>query len=276
MATKVETQRNIVGIQSISFIRAITLTLRLTGARPNTPMNIFFDGIQVNQYCAPLGGVIGQQIVSDSTGAVTATFNVPGGTFATGTREIIVTDSSTIESLSIAGSVYGSARTVFTSNGVQQLFQSTTTITQINTVQVEQVLPPPSNNWGGGGRSSDPLAQSFFTYGIKGGCYLTSIDLYFNTKDQSIPVRIDIRPMVNGLPQAFAPTDSQYICIKPASEINVSNDASIATNFKFDVPVYLEEDKDYCFVVFSNSKNYNLFTSKLGEKSFETGRVIFD
>ena len=280
MATRVETQRNLVGVQSISFIRAITLTLRLTGARPNTPMNIFFDGVQVNQYCAPLGGVIGQQITSDSTGAVTVTFAVPGGKFATGTREIIVTDSPSIASLSIAGSVYGSAKTVFTSNGVQQLFQPVTTITQINTVQVEQVLPPPTpviRQFGGGGSGgSDPLAQSFFTYGIKGGCYLTSIDLYFNTKDASIPVRVDIRPMVNGYPQAFAPTESEYICIKDASEINVSQNASVATNFKFDVPVYLEEDKDYCFVVFSNSKNYNLFTSKLGEKSLETGRIIFE
>lgn len=278
MATRVESQRNLVGVQSISFIRAITLTLRLSAARPNTKMNVFFDGVNVNQYCAPLGGEVGQQITSDSSGAVTITFRVPGGKFRTGTREIIVTDAESLATLNIAGSVYGSAKTIFTSNGIQQLYQTTTTVTTINTVIVTQVVPAPQPvmQFGGGSGNSDPLAQSFFTYGIKGGCYLTSIDLYFNTKDASIPVRVDIRPMINGYPQAFAPTDSQYICIKNAADVKVSNNASLATNFKFDVPVYLEEDKDYCFVVFSNSKNYNLFTSKLGEKSLETGKTIFE
>ena len=278
MATRVESQRNLVGVQSISFIRAITLTLRLSGARPNTQMYVFFDGIGVNEHCAPIGGTFGQPIVSDSSGSVTATFAIPGGTFRTGTREVVISDATSLDVLTVNGSVYGSAKAIFTSNGVQQLYQTSTTVTDSNTIVVEQIVPlaSPFRQTGSGGGNSDPLAQSFFTYGIKGGCYLTSIDLYFNTKDESVPVRVDIRPMINGLPQAFSPTDARYICIKNASDVNVSSNASIATNFKFDVPVYLEEDKDYCFVVFSNSKNYNLFTSKLGEKSFETGKIIFE
>ena len=212
MATRVESQRNLVSIQSIAFIRSITLTLRLLGSRPNTPMNIFFDGVLVNHLCAPLGGSIGQRVISDSAGAVTATFKIPGGTFTTGTKEIFVTDSDTIASTKLVGSVFGSAKANFTSTGVQQTFQTSTTVTEINTVTVEQVLPqPPVVFDRSGSGNSDPLAQSFFTYGIKGGCYLTSIDLYFNTKDASIPVRIDIRPMINGLPQAFTQEDPAYI-----------------------------------------------------------------
>lgn len=278
MATQVQSSRNLVGMQSIAFIRAITLTLRLTSARPKTPMNVFFDGVLVNQFCAPLGGAIGQSLISDTAGAITITFSIPGGRFSTGTKQIIVTDSGSIDSLSQLGSTFGSARANFTSTGVSQIFQETTTITQINSIVVEQVLPAPvvQRQTGQGGRGHDPLAQSFFTYGIKGGCYLTSIDLYFNTKDTSIPVRVDIRPMINGLPQSYEPEDSRYVCVLPAASVNTSTNSSVATNFKFDVPVYLEEDKDYCFVVFSNSKQYNLFTSKLGEKSIETGRVIFE
>ena len=277
MATRVESQRNLVSIQSIAFIRSITLTLRLLGGRPNTPMNIFFDGVLVNHLCAPLGGAIGQRVISDSVGAVTATLKIPGGTFTTGTKEIFVTDSDTIAATKLTGSVFGSAKADFTSAGIQQTFQTSTTVTEINTVTVEQVLPQPPEVFDrDNGGTSDPLAQSFFTYGIKGGCYLTSIDLYFNTKDASIPVRIDIRPMINGLPQSFTQEDPAYICVLPAAQVNTSLDASVATNFKFTVPVYLEEDKDYCFVIFSNSKNYNLFSSKLGEQSIETGRVIFE
>ena len=279
MATSVSSTRNIVGVQSIAFIRSIVLTLRLTNSRPNTPMNVFFDGVLVNQHCAPNGGSIGQTLVSDSSGALTATFKVPGGTFTTGTKEIFITDAPSIAAANIAGSVFGTARADFTSTGITQIFQTTTTITTVNTVIIEQVLPPPpviNLRGGGNGGGSDPLAQSFFTYGVSGGCYLTSIDLFFNTKDDLLPVRVDIRPMVNGYPQSFAPTDPSYISVLPAALVNVSNNASVATKFKFETPIYLEEDKDYCFVVFSNSKNYNLFTSKLGEKSIETGRVIFD
>lgn len=285
MATKVESQRNLVGMQSISFIRSIVLTLKVTGARPNTPMNIFFDDVMVNQYCAPIGGTQGQQIVSSATGQVSATFTIPAATFATGERLILITDADSIANATIAGSVFGSASAVFSSTGVQEFYQTTSTATTTNTVIVEQVLPPPPpppvvipavviRQGSGGG--SDPLAQSFFTYGIKGGCYLTSIDLFFNTKDDTVPVRVDIRPMINGLPQSFAPKDPGYVCIVDAANVLVSNDASLATNFKFDVPVYLEEDKDYCFVVMANTQKYNIFTSKLGEASIETGRTIFE
>lgn len=302
MATKVESQRNLVGMQSISFIRSIVLTLKVTGARPNTPMNIFFDGVLVNQYCAPAGGSIGQTIISNSTGQISATFTIPPVTFATGQRKIFITDADTIENATLTGSVFGSATAVFSSTGVQEFYQTTSTVTTTNTVVIEQVLPPPPPpvivpppppppppvtptpqpivrpvwNGGGGSGNSDPLAQSFFTYGIKGGCYLTSIDLFFNTKDEAVPVRIDVRPMINGLPQSFAPKDPAYVCILDPSSVNISSDSSIATNFKFDVPIYLEEDKDYCFVVMANSQKYNIFTSKVGEKSIETGRMIFE
>ena len=33
------------------------------------------------------------------------------------------------------------------------------------------------------------------------------------------------------------------------SSVNVSTDGTTATTFTFDSPVYLEENKEYCFVV---------------------------
>lgn len=281
MATIVQSTRNLVGMQSIAFIRSIALTLRLSSARPTTPMNVFFDSVLVNQYCAPLGGSIGQALISDNSGAITITFRIPGGMFSTGTKQIIVTDSPNLDSLTVGGSTFGSARANFTSTGISQVFQETTSVTQLNTILVEQVLPtPPQEIESSLGNTDpvDPLAQSFFTYGIKGGCYLTSIDLFFRTKEtiNKIPVRVDIRPMINGLPQSFDPRNPLYASVVSSDNINVSNDASLATNFKFAKPIYLEENRDYCFVVFSNSRNYNLYTSKLGEQSLETGRVIFE
>jgi hypothetical protein len=274
MATRIETTRNLVNIQSITFIRAITLTLRLTASRPSTPMNVFFDGVKVNHHCAPLGGAVGQSLITDSAGALTITFYLPGGTFTTGTKELFITDAATIANAQITGSVYGSATANFTSTGVTETYQTTTNT--VNIVEVEQVVVRSSDTSGGDVGVSDPLAQSFFTYGVTGGCFLTSIDLYFNTKDASIPVRVDVRPLVNGYPQKLGPTDPNMISVVNASAVQISDNASLATKFTFPTPVYLDEDKDYCFVVFSNSRNYNLFTSKLGEKSIESGKTIFE
>lgn len=265
MATRIESTRNLVSIQSISFIRAKDVALTLKGGRPNTQMYVFFDNENVTHLCSPSGGAIGDSIVTDSNGEVSATFHIPGGRFNTGTKEVVITDSDNLESLNLRGSTFGSARADFSSNGISQIYQK---ITDTVTVEIVQALPPT--------RAADPLAQSFFTYGVKGGLFVTSIELYFNTKDTSIPVRVDIRPMENGFPTKFGPTNPDWIVTKSASDVNVSSDANTSTKFVFDRPVYLEEDKDYCFVVFSNSKKYNLFTSKIGEVSIETGRTIFD
>ena len=45
----------------------------------------------------------------------------------------------------------------------------------------------------------DPLAQSFLVDDV-GGVFMTSVDLFFGTKDSSIPVSIQIQEMVNGYP----------------------------------------------------------------------------
>lgn len=122
----------------------------------------------------------------------------------------------------------------------------------------------------------DPIAQSFFTYGIDGGFFLSSIDLFFRTKDESIPVRMEIREMVNGFPSELPQGNPTLVSFVLAEVVSTSENASEPTRFYFDPPVYIPEDKDYCFVVLSNSNQYNLFTSKMGERSIENGQIIFE
>lgn len=282
MATRIESQRNLVGVQSIAFIRAITLTLRLSNARPNTPMNVYFDNVLVNHYCAPFGGSVGNPLITNAVGTLTVLFYLPPGKFTTGTKSIIITDAPDIAAINMTGSTYGSASAEFTSTGVNQIFQTTTTTTTVNEVVITRVVQAPvtrtvfRGSRGSGRGTSDPLAQSFFTYGVTGGCFLTSIELYFRTKDANVPVTVDVRPMINGYPESSSMVDPAMAVTKPGSEINVSTDASVSTKFTFNVPIYLEEDKDYCFVVFSNSNNYNIFTSRVGERSYETGNIIYE
>lgn len=262
MATRVESTRNLVTTQSIAFIRQISLSITMKAARPLTRMNIYFDGVDVNHLCQPSGGNIGDSLITDANGELSCVLHIPPGTFTTGEKSVYITDAPSFDIANLEGSTFGSARGVFRTNGTLQFFQRTTTT--VNLVDVVTVI------------GSDPLAQSFFTYGKTGGVFVTSIDLFFNTKDPEIPVRVDIRRLINGYPDSLKSIRPERVATLTPDKINISNDASAATTFTFDTPIYLEEESEYCFVVYSNSKLYNLFTSKLGEESFETGKTIFD
>lgn len=120
----------------------------------------------------------------------------------------------------------------------------------------------------------DPVAQSFFVEADKypQGIFVTSISVYFRTVDQSTPVILELRNMTNGFPgpQVF-PGGKSLI---PGAAAAQSPDASVATVFRFDFPVYLAPGNEYCFVLKSASLGYNCWCSKLGEVDVRTGAVI--
>lgn len=290
MATSTTSSRNLVGVESILFIRPQVLRIDIFDARPNTKLYPFFDGIRIDEFIRPAIETVGVEIplrfnadgttnpepatspagselITTEKGRLTAYFDIPGGKFTTGDKDIVFADTPNVDDLEIPGNVYGSARAVFKTNGTTQIFQRTTinTTVVVNVVNVVSVTP-----------TRDPLAQSFFTYGFTGGVFVTGVDLFFQSKDASVPVTLEIRPLVNGLPGPMIESQTDYVAFKAASDIVVSNDATIPTRFNFNVPVYLPEDSDFCFVVRSNSNNYNIWTSKMGEKSIETGYIIHE
>jgi len=285
MATTTVSRNDLVGLTSLSFIRPIKLTYNISGTKPGTRLYAFFDGKSVDQYITPNGGTLGQAVITSASGTASGTFDIPPRTFNTGDRLLKFQDSLDINALPIPGSTSGHAEAIFSSTGLLQTFRQTidnTTVEERNVVQPRPTPPvvfrPRSNDdSGGSGDGGDPLAQTFFTYGIKGGCFITKLDVYFQSKDASIPVRVEIRNAVNGYPgpgSAIVSKDA-FVELSPSS-INLSNNASVATTFTFPAPVYLEEDKDYCFVLLSNSNSYNVWTSEMGAKSIETGNTIFD
>lgn len=108
----------------------------------------------------------------------------------------------------------------------------------------------------------DPLAQSFYIETTT-GAFITSVDLYFYSKDDNLPVTIQLRPIQLGLP-----TDEVYpfgeVVLNP-KYINISDDASVPTRVTFESPVYLLGEKFHSIVLLSNSDKYNVWVSKLGE-----------
>ena len=102
--------------------------------------------------------------------------------------------------------------------------------------------------------------------------FLSSIDLYFATKSDNLPVSVEIRNMVNGYPgQTVLPFS---VVTKNPGDVNTSSDGSVATTFTFESPVYIEEGAEMCFVVLSNSNDYEVFISRMGEADIITGDTI--
>ena len=342
MPTIVTQQKDLVGVESLTFVRAQTIILTVTDARPNTRLYPFFDGTPIDKYCRaylgenntaigvadvqpnkPAGNVTfptpagltnnsGQYILltktvsiagstaghgstttapiglgmlmpanslgtsssvfsdfsapiyTNASGEAQVAFNVPSGTFLTGPREVVLSDTPNLSDLSVAGNTYGAARAIFNSNGRLETYQTTQTTTNVT---VYSPPPPP--------RLGDPLAQSFFTYGTTGGMFLTSIGLFFYSKDATVPVRVEIRELVNGSPSPLKAEQANFVCSLNPSAVSISDNASAETRFTFINPIYIPEDRDYCFVVLTNSSAYQLWSSKMGEVAIENGRTIF-
>lgn len=266
----VDSTTQLLSSSSIEFIRQIDLRVNATLLKPFTRMYPFFDGIDVGRFFqqinTPTGlGNYGDALYADSDGKIDAWFSVPGMTFTTGKK--------ILELRQYYSGVGGSTVTAtFQSSGEDEQYLTTITNTdnrvfETITYEVAPAPTPPVR--------IDPLAQSFFTYGMSGGIFITSIDLYFRTKDETLPIWVEIREMNNGYPTDILVADTARAILSPSS-VNLSSTASVPTNFKFDNIVYLQENKDYCFVIMTRSKEYTVFTSQLGDKSIETGKIVWD
>lgn len=264
MATQtIDVTTALISEESLSYMRPIDVTFEAVDCKPRARMYALFDGLPVNSLITPEtgpdAGILGGRIIADEYGQIRGVLSVPSMTFRTGTKTFRLTENPNYDEEPINGSLFGYAEAEFSSTGIKRVYQNTINISNVTVVE----------------KVHDPLAQSFFTYGIKGGCFITKLDVYFYSKDESLPVWVELREMVNGYPGPKMITPNARVTLPPVS-VNISDDASLATTFTFKNPIYLEEDKDYCFVILSNCTSYYAFTCTMGERSFETDRIVFE
>ena len=118
----------------------------------------------------------------------------------------------------------------------------------------------------------DPLAQSFIV-DDPSGVFITRCDIFFRTKDDTdMPVTIEIRTMQNGFPSHIVLPFSE-VELDP-SEVQISENGSIATSVVFKSPVYLEGGKEYCICLLSMSLKYSVFISRIGENDLITEEFV--
>ena len=123
----------------------------------------------------------------------------------------------------------------------------------------------------GGCGPHDPVAQEMYIY-QEDGLFVTSVDLFFSSKDSALPMTFELRTMVNGYPTTTVLPFSQVT--KQSSEITTSTDASVATKFTFESPVYLQPATSYAFVASCSTSEYTIYTARLGQTTLDGSRLI--
>jgi hypothetical protein len=87
--------------------------------------------------------------------------------------------------------------------------------------------------------------------------------LYFQSKDEVLPLIVELRPMLLGVPTSEIYPFSQVV-VDP-EKINISDDGSVATHVEFSGPVYLKGGTEHALVLRSDSNEYYAWISQLGE-----------
>ena len=114
----------------------------------------------------------------------------------------------------------------------------------------------------------DPLAQSFTV--DETGAFLTSFDVFFKSKDEKAKLFVELRYVELGTPTQYLVQDYAQIAVNP-NNINVSDDASVATTLSFPSPIYLEPEKEYALVFLSpSSDKYEMWVATMGQKTVGT------
>ena len=291
----------VVEINFAPFIRSRIITFKGTRMKPDTQVYAFFDGINVSNFVRsestflrhsendnpvingkntltahPVGATT---LTTNANGEVIGSFFIPNNDttfFKAGTREFKLTDDPNNND-SFATT---QATANYSAKGLIETKENVTISTRVAQIERREVIDnrvlrtpftTTTVQW------YDPLAQSFIIP-LNGGAFITAIDLFFHTKDNNIPVTLQIREMENGIPtQTIVPFSEVTL---PASAVNVVDlttslpDPSIATTFTFPAPVYLQDNMEYCFVVLANSNEYQVWYAGIGEDDYATGNRI--
>ena len=198
---------------------------------------------------------LGEVIKSDEYGNIAFEFQIPPNTFKTGERTIRLIDNNNND-IEAQDSI-GEAK--YNAVGLIQTKQETILTTRA--IQNQTVTVRTGVRY-----RTDPVAQTFFVEELQypQGFCVTSVDVFFRSKATRIPVKMQIRRTVNGYPASDSDIPFAEVEMK-AANVNVSDDASVATTFQFKNPIHLAPG-EYAVVLLANTQEYEVFVSQMGQQ----------
>lgn len=224
---------------------------------------------------------------TDEAGACAGVFRIPADTFRTGEKLVRLIDNEfgNIENSRTNGDAS------FYSQGIVDTKQETSVTVFTPTVQRSSVTESFSASKSSVKTSSstssrsvvvgyyDPLAQTFLInpnqYGQ--GVVIDSVRVCFKSKDPTVPVSLQLRPVINGYPSSAEVYPFAEKTLTP-DKVNVTtipdmDNPNKYTEFKFDVPILLLPG-EHSFVLVSNSNGYEAFVAEIGATDLKTSVKI--
>lgn len=222
------------------------------------------------------------QLRTNKGGDTVGIFNVPASTFRVGEKPFRLIDNSTND----VGSSTTNGDASFYAQGLIQKVNETIISATVpgsirrQSVQEERTITSTTterrvSTW------YDPLAQTFLiapgTY--PNGLFINRIRFCFKTKDDTVPVTLQIRPTVNGYPSYSVIYPYATVSLTP-DKVKITDapnldDAAKYTEFVFDTPIYMQPG-EHSFVLLSNSNKYEVYTAEIGKLDLVTSRKISD
>jgi hypothetical protein len=283
----------------IPFARSKTITFTAKGLKPFTKLYVYFDKKVVNTYVTPASSgaigtanlnfsnvatpVAGSTLISDGIGNCEGTFTIPdpkvsgNPQFSTGDIEFVITADPNNKQVGdgsneiVARETFAEA--TYSAKGLLDTQQETIISTRNAIVKTTNLSSGSSGNIIGSQiipePAMDPLAQTFIvldTDSVAGvsGAFLTSCDIFFAEKDETYPVTMEIRNVINGSPgPKILPFGRKTL---QSGEISTSTDGNTATTFTFDSPVYVQGGTEYSICLLTNTPVSKVWIADLGTR----------
>ena len=285
------------------FIRAQQIKFTGDGFRPNTRLYTFFDKTDASSFVTMTSeftseaagegqttAPAGSSLITTAAGHVEGFLDIPDPTitgnpqFSTGEVEFRLTSSPT------------DVRTTDPETSGNAYFQAKGLFEQQQDVvfRLRPPPPPPPQNrrppqrsqadQGGDDDGGDPLAMTFTVTptdsgstgnnqdDVEGGCFLTSVDIFFSAKDENIPVSLEIRSTVNGYPSKQVLPFGRVV--KQAADVIPDITAETPTTFTFSAPVFVRQDEEYAIALLTNTPEYKVWISLMGETPVGGGPTL--
>lgn len=253
----------VTNIAMTQFIRSRTLTFSAVGLKPFTTVYAFFDGKAAGAGVTPTGGSLGGTLTTNAAGAVSGTFTITLGAYYTGSNIFLLTDN--VNGTRTAETT--GCQTTYKVQGLADPSVSLATplalVDATSSQSVSQNQPQ---------TKIYPLAQTFYidNTNYPEGIFLSKADLFFATKDPTLPLTVQIRDTSNGYP---SPSNILSTVTISAASVNTSTTGTVATTVTFPNVVYLKPG-EYCIVLIANSNLYAPWAAVIGQKQIGSSTLI--
>jgi hypothetical protein len=291
-----ELEMNNFGYTGNLFVHSSPRTIYSSGFEENEPLLIRWNDPEsdlgysernIGTYSSSNVTPSSLNLTTDPTGRIRGIFDIPNNDdikFRTGERIFRLTDQvnnlqdsdTNAEATYSASGVFESVQDQilltrvpeFSQDGVfeSEAFSFTGSRTSTN-VTTRAAIPEDDSNDNDGW--SDPLAQSIMI-DLKGGAFITAVELFFSTKDEYLPVTCQLRETVNGYP---GPKILGTSIVYP-DRVQVSDDGVLPTQFEFSSPIAVQNSKEYCIVILANTQGYRVHVARLGEEALDGSGII--